>query len=101
MVRALVAQAIAAPRGPQWCCDNCQAVQAAWHPICDNCGAFDTLAWREPAVAAAPPSEIADLLPLMESRPPPPEPNPDAPPPPEATPAAPVEALDDIARRAN
>jgi HemY protein len=96
LVRDLVAKAIAAPRGPQWCCDKCQAIQASWHPVCDNCGGFDTLSWREPPVAAAPSPALAELLPLMEARPEPvPEPTPE-PEPPEAQPP-----LDEIARRAN
>jgi HemY protein len=33
-VRAWLAKAVKAPRGPQW--------------VCDNCGAFDTLSWTEP-----------------------------------------------------
>jgi HemY protein len=92
ITRALVAQAIAAPRGPQWCCDNCQAVQPSWQPVCANCGGFDTLSWREPAATGEPQADIADLLPLLETRtptpPPEPEPEPEAPP-------------DEIARRAN
>jgi HemY protein len=96
VVRALVAQAIAAPRGPQWCCDNCQAVQASWHPVCANCGGFDTLAWREPAASQETPSEIADLLPLMEYRTPAAPDAPEA----EAAPEPPPEPLDEIARRA-
>jgi HemY protein len=92
VLRGLVAQAIAAPRGPQWCCDKCQAVQASWHPVCDNCGGFDTLSWREPPASADTPKGLAELLPLMQPRtaeaPPDPQPALDATPP------------DDIARRA-
>lgn len=94
ILRTLVTQAIAAPRGPQWCCDNCQAVRASWHPVCDNCGSFDTLSWRElPADSDTTPG-LAELLPLMEARPVPqaqisePEPDP------------PAVSPDDIARRA-
>jgi HemY protein len=104
VVRALVAQAIAAPRGPQWCCDSCQAVQAAWHPVCANCGGFDTLTWREPARGEAQPAEIADLLPLLDARPAPPgsatEPAADATPAPASETDPLVLAPDDIARRA-
>lgn len=91
-VRDLIARALAAPRGPQWCCDKCQAIHPVWHPVCDNCGGFDTLSWREPSQASAVPPGLADLLPLLESRPKP-APIMDAP----------VEAevvdLDEIARR--
>jgi HemY protein len=94
-VREIVGRAIAAPRGPQWCCDKCQAIHSTWHPVCDNCGAFDTLSWREPPATAAASPGLAELLPLMEARPAPlaPEPEPDA--------AADQPPLDEIARRAN
>lgn len=69
VVRELVAKAITAPRGPQWVCDKCQAIHGGWHPICNNCGSFDTLSWRTPPVATATSAALAELLPLMESRP--------------------------------
>ncbi len=97
-VRAIVTRAIAAPRGPQWVCDNCQAIHAAWQPLCDNCGSFDTLSWREPPQTAAP-AGLAELLPLMEARPEP-EPAPPPEPEPEPEPPEPQPPLDEIARRA-
>lgn len=94
VVRELIAQAISAPRGPQWCCDKCQAIHPAWHPVCNNCGGFDTLSWREPTTTDSAPLGLAELLPLMDSKP---KPHP--------TTEAPMEAeitnLDEIARRAN
>jgi HemY protein len=96
VVRGLVTQAIAAPRGPQWVCEKCQAIHASWHPVCDNCGGFDTLSWREPPATTAASATLAELLPLMESRPEPaPEPLPAPDEPAERPP------LDEIARRAN
>ena len=65
VVRGWLARAMAAPRGPQWCCDKCQAIHAAWGPICDNCGGFDTLSWRAPAAGMG----AVDLVPLMMPRP--------------------------------
>ena len=65
IVRGWLARAMAAPRGPQWCCDKCQAIHAVWGPICDNCGGFDTLSWRAPAVEMG----GVDLTPLMMPRP--------------------------------
>ncbi|MGR3365397.1 MAG: heme biosynthesis protein HemY [Maritimibacter harenae] len=47
-VRAWLAKAVKAPRGPQWVCDKCRHIHSDWTPICDNCGAFDTLSWTEP-----------------------------------------------------
>ena len=68
IVREWVARALAAPRGPQWCCEKCQAIHAEWHPICDNCNGFDTLSWRKPAAGSAPGSGGIDLAPLMMAK---------------------------------
>jgi HemY protein len=65
VVRGWLAKAVTAPRGPQWCCDKCQAIQVQWAPICDNCGGFDTLSWREPAEGAGPSATGSELLPLI------------------------------------
>ena len=69
VVRGWLARAMAAPRGPQWCCDKCQAIHAAWGPICDNCGGFDTLSWRAPPAGSAPGTGGVDLAPLMMAKP--------------------------------
>lgn len=65
VVRGWLAKALTATRGPQWICDNCQHIHPVWAPVCVNCSAFDTLAWREP-----PKGEIAmpsgvEMLPLI------------------------------------
>ena len=65
IVRGWLAKALTAPRGPQWCCDKCQAIHAAWSPICENCSGFDTLSWREPPEGAGPSATGTELLPLM------------------------------------
>lgn len=69
VVRGWLARAVTAPRGPQWCCDKCQAVHAKWDPICDNCGGFDTLSWREPPERTGPSATGAEVLPLIVSPP--------------------------------
>ena len=51
VVRGWLAKALGASRGPQWICGNCTHVHAAWTPVCENCGAFDTLDWKTPAHA--------------------------------------------------
>ncbi len=79
VVRGWLSKALTAPRGPQWCCDKCQAVHAIWDPICDNCGGFDTLSWREPPEKTGPSATGAESLALMVSPPraaPAPEPEP-------------------------
>jgi HemY protein len=93
VVRDLVAKALSAPRGPQWVCDKCQAVHPAWAPVCDNCGSFDTLSWRQPPTTGTPSRSLAELLPLIER---PVEAELPAPEPPASGEVAP----DDIARRA-
>jgi HemY protein len=65
VVRGWLANALTAPRGPQWICDNCQHIHPAWEPVCTNCSGFDTLTWREP-----PNGEVAmpagmEMLPLI------------------------------------
>lgn len=65
VVRGWLARALTAPRGPQWCCDKCQNIQAEWTPVCDNCGGFDTLSWREPVQASVPLPNGAEMLPVI------------------------------------
>lgn len=69
VVRGWLARALSAPRGKQWCCDKCQNIQAEWGPVCDNCGGFDTLSWREPLQTATPLPHGADMLPLIVGKP--------------------------------
>lgn len=76
MVKGWLARAVAASRGPQWICDNCQHIHAEWTPTCGNCHAVDTLEWRAaPGSAPAMPTGVA-MLPLIvgaiEDRPAPP-----------------------------
>jgi len=65
VVRGWLTRALTAPRGPQWCCDKCQAIHSQWHPICENCGGFDTLSWREPPETTGPSATGTELLPLL------------------------------------
>jgi len=77
-VRAWLAKALTSPRGPQWCCDKCQAIHSAWAPICENCGGFDTLSWREPVEVKGQSATGAEFLSLYVAPPKPQEPD-DAP----------------------
>lgn len=65
VVRGWLAKALVAPRGPQWICDKCNHVHSAWTPICESCGAFDTLAWRSPAHAEDGGLGQSAMLPLI------------------------------------
>ncbi|MDZ4134756.1 MAG: heme biosynthesis HemY N-terminal domain-containing protein [Paracoccaceae bacterium] len=71
VVRGWLTRALIAPRGPQWCCDKCQAIHAHWGPICENCHGFDTLSWREPPEGTGPSATGTELLPLIVGPPPP------------------------------
>lgn len=115
-VRGILARALNASRGPQWCCEKCQSVLAEWQPICPVCEGFDTLAWREPPGARqernATPADIVPRL-FTPAEPPPaatPAPAParggSAPPPADFAEETPAEdpdapAPDEILRRSN
>ena len=72
VVRGWLTRALTAPRGPQWCCDKCHAIHSQWHPICENCGGFDTLSWTEPPETTGPSATGTELLPLIVGQPTPP-----------------------------
>jgi HemY protein len=100
VVRGWLAKALIASRGPQWICGNCTHVHAAWAPVCENCGAFDTLDWKTPPHAAD--GNLADsaMLPLIIGPAAPPEPAPAASPASAAAPGpAPERAAERTAKR--
>ncbi|MFV0385626.1 heme biosynthesis protein HemY [Paracoccus sp. (in: a-proteobacteria)] len=68
VVRGWLARALTASRGPQWVCDKCHNVMADWAPVCDSCGGFDTLTWREPEHRQSAGSG-AEMLPLLVGAP--------------------------------
>lgn len=51
VVRAWLAKALNASRGPQWICSNCSVIQPKWTAKCDNCPSFDTFEWKLPPVS--------------------------------------------------
>lgn len=65
VVQGWMARALTAPRGPQWVCDKCQHIHADWRPFCENCHAFDTLAWKRPPETRVPLPGGAEMLPLL------------------------------------
>ncbi|RJL13947.1 heme biosynthesis protein HemY, partial [Paracoccus siganidrum] len=70
VVRGWLARALSASRGEQWVCDKCHNVMAAWSPVCDSCGGFDTLSWREPQDGRPAASATgAEMLPLLVGAP--------------------------------
>lgn len=64
-VRGWLAKALGASRGPQWICGKCNHMHAAWAPVCENCGAFDTLDWTTPAHAEDAGIARSAMLPLI------------------------------------
>ncbi len=67
-----------APPDAAWLCEQCGTPSAPWRAVCGNCGAFDSLTWRQPARMAAKALPILKL----ESAPTPLKEPEDAPPPP-------------------
>ena len=65
VVKGWLARALAAPRDPQWVCENCHFAHARWEPVCERCKSFDTLTWKRPSDGAAPLSAGAEMLPLI------------------------------------
>ena len=65
IVRAWLARAVTASRGPQWICGNCGHVHAEWRPVCANCESFDTLSWEEAPQSEAALAGPAQMLPLI------------------------------------
>ncbi|WP_374302647.1 heme biosynthesis HemY N-terminal domain-containing protein [Paracoccus sp. (in: a-proteobacteria)] len=67
VVRGYLARALTASRGPQWVCDKCHNVMSDWAPVCDSCGGFDTLTWREPELrnSGVTTTKGAEMLPLL------------------------------------
>lgn len=68
VVRGWLTKALTAPRGPQWICDKCQHIHAAWGPTCVNCGAFDTLSWKTPPMSEVAMPAGTEMLPLIVGR---------------------------------
>lgn len=69
VVRALLARAVTAPRGPQWVCENCNHAHAAWTPVCDGCDGFDTVAWKPAPETQGAMQGGAEMLPLIVGTP--------------------------------
>ena len=69
VVRGWLTRALTASRGPQWVCDKCQNIHAAWGPVCSSCGGFDTLAWTVPAEGEVAMPGSTEMLPLIVGKP--------------------------------
>ncbi|WP_010140581.1 heme biosynthesis protein HemY [Oceanicola sp. S124] len=68
VVKGWLTRAVAAPRGPQWTCENCHHIHAEWVPVCEHCQAFDTLAWRDAPAGDYQTPMSQHMLPLIVGR---------------------------------
>lgn len=68
VVQGWLTRALAAPRGPQWVCDNCHHIHSEWRPVCESCQSFDTLSWTAPPSSEIASSIGAHMLPLIVKR---------------------------------
>ena len=69
VVRGWLTKTLTASRGPQWVCENCNHIHASWGPVCTNCHAFDSLAWKTPAMGEVAMPGGTELLPLIVGQP--------------------------------
>ncbi|MBC6436909.1 MAG: heme biosynthesis protein HemY [Rhodobacteraceae bacterium] len=65
LVRAWLAKAVTASRGPHWICGNCGHIHTNWRPLCSNCDSFDTLSWQEIPQSDAALTRTTQMLPLI------------------------------------
>ena len=65
IVKGYLARAVTASRGPQWVCDNCHNIPGHWEPVCENCGAFDTMSWRVPPTREEPEAMTGAMIPMI------------------------------------
>ncbi|MEO0679947.1 MAG: heme biosynthesis HemY N-terminal domain-containing protein [Pseudomonadota bacterium] len=65
VVRAWLAKALSAPRGEAWVCDVCGTVAEDWTPVCAECGAVDSLTWKQPEGSGENRAVEAALLPVI------------------------------------
>lgn len=70
VVRAWLARAVTASRGPQWVCGNCKQIHTQWAPVCQHCESFDTLGWTFPPEGEVRLPGGSDMLPLIVAAPP-------------------------------
>ncbi len=66
IVRAYLARAANASRGPQWVCNHCGHVHSEWVSDCINCERFDTLDWKLPPEAKDDHRGLGVLMPLLD-----------------------------------
>ncbi|MFD3188937.1 heme biosynthesis protein HemY [Sedimentitalea sp. HM32M-2] len=68
VVQGWLTKALNAPRGPQWVCQSCHHIHAAWAPVCEECESFDTLEWRTPQASEIGSATGVHMLPLIAGK---------------------------------
>jgi HemY protein len=66
-VRGWLDRAVAASPEPRYVCTNCGGDSLEWHSLCPRCAGFDTLVWRQPAVAPHLALSAATTPPTLEA----------------------------------
>lgn len=66
IVHACLTKAISAPRDPEWICESCGETHKDWEPVCLNCEAMDSIAWKRPS-HSGPAKEV--ILPTLIEKP--------------------------------
>lgn len=69
VVRGWLTKAVTASRGEQWVCDKCGHIHSDWTPVCEQCGAFDTLSWKVPSEGEVKMHGGTEMLPLLVGKP--------------------------------
>ncbi|MEL6582471.1 MAG: heme biosynthesis HemY N-terminal domain-containing protein [Pseudomonadota bacterium] len=67
VVRGVLAEALSAPRGPEWTCEVCGTVAEVWSPVCRSCNAFDSLVWVNSKAPSAAHDGAKALMPLLKA----------------------------------
>ncbi len=65
VVRGWLTRAVSASRGQQWLCDACQHIHTEWKPLCEECGGFDSLSWKEASGSDCIHTSSVGMLPLV------------------------------------
>ena len=64
VVKGWLAKAVTAKRSKRWICSNCDS-QSEWEPICQKCGEFSSLEWREERYENLERNDQSEILPLI------------------------------------
>ena len=72
--RSWLERAVSAEPDAAWVCESCGTVAGVWAARCENCGGFDTMAWRKPPQSLSLPAGASAAAPASLPAPEPAEP---------------------------